>query len=39
LPLNLAGFAALGFVLEILLVIKLLFTGGKDELRTAVHAF
>ena len=39
MPLNLAGFAALGFVLEILLVIKLLFTSGKDEFRTAVHTF
>jgi hypothetical protein len=39
LPLDLTGLAALGFVLEILLVIKLLFTGGKDEIRTAVHAF
>jgi len=39
LPLDLAGFAALGFVLEILLVIKLLFAGGKDEVRTAVHTF
>jgi len=36
--LTLAGLAALGFVLELLVVEKELFTGGKDEIRTAIYA-
>ena len=33
-----AGFAAYGFVLESFFRVELLFTGGKDELRTAILA-
>ena len=38
-PLTFAGLATLGFVLELLVVEKQLFTGGKDEIRTAIDAF
>ena len=37
MPFDLARFAALRFVLEVLLVVKLLLTRGKDKVRTAVH--
>ena len=39
LPFPLTRFTALGFVFEILLVIKLLFSRGEDEVRPAVHTF
>jgi hypothetical protein len=36
--LRLAIFAALGFILELFVVEKELFAGGKDEFVTAIHA-
>ena len=37
-PLCFAGLAALGLVLELLVMKKQLFTGRKDEVRAAVYA-
>jgi hypothetical protein len=37
-PLVFAGLAALGLVPEFLFVVELLFSSGKNKLRTAIHA-
>ena len=37
-PLSLAGLTTLGLILELLIVEKQLFAGGKDEIRTAIDA-
>jgi hypothetical protein len=39
LPLELARFAAFGFVSKIFFMVELLFAGRKNKIRRAVHAF